>query len=198
MSDRIAYVLSTCPNLGPIRMFLDRYADDRFFDPQEYVEWEKGAYATAAVQAILDPRGDNLLVGLLLFAVERRHLNLLYACVATDYRRRGVASGLFYRMATDPWSRHYRTISARVSDECLAGHLWLKHLRFKAISVLPGQAGDRDHYLFTWDHSRLGKEQQNAKAGTLVCSDSDAAIGAGGRIHTDPPDEPPGPITVSP
>jgi hypothetical protein len=99
------------------------------------------------------------LVGVLLFAKRKHHIEVLSAVVEAEYRRQRIASNLFWRLVLTSTSR---SITARVPDNCDDGICFLKYLGFKAISVLPPEEeGGRDLYLFNWERKQDEQEESD-------------------------------------
>lgn len=114
-------------------------------------EWNAASYRRAAdrdnVRCLVIER-EGRVVGTVVYAIRRRHFELLHIVVDPDYQRRGIGTELIDMIRAKLARHQRREILAEVSEWNTAAQLFLRACGFRAEQVLRAVTGSHDTYLF--------------------------------------------------
>ena len=102
-------------------------------------------------------RGERV-VGLMVYRLGRREIEVVRFAVAPDMRRRGVGRQMAARLAGKLSHQRRTALTWPVRESQLAGHLFLHSIGLTAVDVLRGHYDDtgEDAYLFRYELGESG------------------------------------------
>lgn len=103
---------------------------------------------------------DGAIVGFMLYELGQKKISVINIAVCKAQRRSGIGRTLVRHLQSKLSNpKYWLSVEARVMDDNLEAHLFLKGLGFRAVAVdrdfFSDEDGSCDSYLFVYDHDRL-------------------------------------------
>lgn len=152
---------------------IERQSFDHPWTERDYTRRLLGKDGLNGLVAEAGVPGDKWtpILGFLVYALNKGHLELVRLAIHPSHRRAGVGRRLLHHLEKQLKDGGRRAVVFAVPDTRLDAHLWLKSCGYRVNDpIIRGQGGERDRYRFTY---RLPAFTPEAATGAILAPTHD-------------------------